>query len=152
MKTICHTSVLLISLLLAVNGYSEKVTPPLMRSIHIVFSAKAYWDGTTKSCTPREKGGCCHIWTERMVPGPGEIVGEMVLLKDKIILMTVSRSKGMNNETWRKYFSEGKFNFDGPITFDPEVLLNLGIDRNYILPASDYPYAVNGDNLTITFK
>ena len=106
MKTNYRAAFLLMGLLLAISGFSTKLTPTLMLPVHIVFSAKSYWDGATKSCLPREKGGCCHIWLEGMEPGPGEISGEMVLVKNKIIQLTVSRGKGLNRETWLKYFSD----------------------------------------------
>jgi len=152
MKTNYRAAFLLMGLLLAISGFSTKLTPTLMLPVHIVFSAKSYWDGATKSCLPREKGGCCHIWLEGMEPGPGEISGEMVLVKNKIIQLTVSRGKGMNRETWLKYFSDGKFNLDGPLTFDPAVLSRLGADPDCTVPQGAYPVAANGDLLTITFK
>lgn len=120
--------------------------------IHVVFSAKAYWDGPSKSCIPREKGGCCHIWLGDMQPGAGEFVADIVLMKDKVIQATVSRGKGMNKETFLKYFSDGKFNLDGPITFDPAVLGRLGLDAGYVIPPGAYPVTTNGDQMTITFR
>ncbi len=123
-----------------------------MLQIHVVFSAKAYWDGPTKSCIPREKGGCCHIWVEGMEPGPGEMAGEMTMVRDKTCQFTVSRSKGMNTEHRMNCFSDGKFNLDGPLTFDPDLLKKLGFDENFTVPAGTYPVTFSGDILTITFK
>jgi hypothetical protein len=152
MKTIYRTLFCVLSFFLANSVFSENFIPPMMRQIHVVFSAKAYWDGITKSCLPREKGGCCHIWTERMEPGPGEISGEMILVRGGIFQLTVSRDKGMDKETYVKYFSDGKFILDGPVTFDPDVLSKLGVDGRYVVPSGTYPFTANGDLLTITFK
>jgi hypothetical protein len=152
MKATYRISVLLMSMLFTVSVFSAKAVSPMLFSIHVVFSARSYWDGPTKSCIPREKGGCCHIWKDGMIPGPGEISGEMVLLKDRSIQFTVSRGKGMTNETYLKYFSGGRFALDGPITFDPSVLSGLGVDLNYEVPPGNYPYSANGDLVTITFK
>jgi hypothetical protein len=140
------------SLMCAVSAFSANTVSPMLFSIHVVFSARSYWDGPSKSCIPREKGGCCHIWKDGMIPGSGEISGEMVVLKDKVIQFTVSRGKGMNSETFLKYFSGGRFTLDGPITFEPGVLSRLGIDGNYEVPPGTYPYSSNGDLVTITFK
>jgi hypothetical protein len=87
-----------------------------------------------------------------MEPGAGEITAEIVLVKDKIIQATVSRGKGMTKETFMRYFSEGKFNLDGPITFDPAVLSRLGIDAGYVVPPGAYPVNTNGDQMTIIFR
>jgi hypothetical protein len=152
MKTMYRISALLVSLLLAVNVIAVKAIPGSIFPIHVVFSAKSYWDGPSKSCLPREKGGCCHLWLEGMEPGPGEISGELVMLRGKIIQLTVSRVKGMNNETYLKYFSDGKFTLEGPITFEPNVLTRLGIEGYYVVPAGTYPFTSNGDVITITFK
>ncbi|MCX6304227.1 MAG: hypothetical protein NT040_04605 [Bacteroidetes bacterium] len=152
MKTINRLALLFISMFFAFSIVAAKAIPPGMLGVHVVFSAKAYWDGPSKSCIPREKGGCCHIWAEGMEPGPGEIFGEMVVLNDKIIRMTVSRGRGMTNETYGKYFSDGKFHLDGPMTFDPNVLSRLGIEGKYMIPPGTYPCTANGDMLTIIFK
>ena len=152
MKTIYRTSVFLVGFLLTIPVFSTTIVPPGIIPIHVVFSARAYWDGPSKSCLPREKGGCCHIWIEGMVPGPGEIFGDLVLERGNIFQLTVSRGKGMDKETQLKYFSDGTFNLEGIITFDPAVLSKLGISGNYVVPASKYPVSANGDMLTITFK
>lgn len=152
MKTFYRTPVLLVSLLWAVSAFSANAVSPVFFSIHVVFSSKSYWDGPSKSCIPREKGGCCHIWADGMIAGPGEISGEMVVLKDRIIQFTVSRGKGMNTETYQKYFSGGRFTLDGPITFEPAVLSKLGLDPSYSVPAGSYPVSSNGDLVTVTFR
>jgi hypothetical protein len=152
MKTIYRTTVLLMSVFLAITVFSAKFIPASVIPIHVVISSKAYWDGPTKSCLPRVKGGCCHIWIEGMVSGQGEISGEMDLLKGNIFQLTVSKDKGMNNETYLKYFSDEKFILDGPITFDPGVLKKLGIDGNYVVSSGTYPVTTNGELLTITFN
>jgi hypothetical protein len=152
MKTINRTSVLLLSLFLALNVIAAKSVPGSMFLIHVVISTKSYWDGPTKSCLPREKGGCCHIWIEGMEPGPGGISGEMALGKGNVIKLTVSRNTGMTDDTYKKCFAEGKFILDGPITFEPGILTRLRADANYIIPAGTYPITINGDLITITFN
>jgi len=74
------------------------------------------------------------------------------LVKGTIIQLSASRGKGMNKETYMKYFSDGKFNLDGPMTFDPKVLSQLGIGSDYVVPSGTYPVTINGDMLTVTFK
>ncbi|MEI7896386.1 MAG: hypothetical protein WCJ26_05085 [bacterium] len=152
MKTIYRTSVLFLFVLLGINASAANLFPARMLSVHVAVSAKAYWDGQTKSCLPREKGGCCHIWLEGMNPGPGEISGELVFVNGNTFQLTVSRGKGMTNETYLKYFSEGKFNQDGPVTFDPAVLSKLGIEASYVIPSGSYPATISGDLVTITFR
>ncbi|MFZ4520528.1 MAG: hypothetical protein ACOYNC_02415 [Bacteroidales bacterium] len=151
MKTCFRAVIILMSIMVSLNLMAVK-PPSGMLALHVVVSAKSYWDGPSKSCIPREKGGCCHIWVDGMEPGPGEISGEMVVLRDKVIQFTVSRGKGMNNETYRNVFNGGSFTLEGPVTFDPKVLSGLGLDVSYSIPAGRYPYAVNGDRLTIMFR
>jgi hypothetical protein len=152
MKTIYRTSLFLTGILLAVGVSAAKFVPPGIIPIHIVFSAKAYWDGPTKSCLPRDKGGCCHIWIEGMEPGPGEIIGELILIKGNIFQLTVSKVKGIKAETYNSNFSNGKFNLDGTMTFDPNILSKFGIDTKYFVPPGIYSVTTNGDMLTIIFK
>ena len=152
MKTIYRISFPLMSILLAFGVFAAKMVPPGIVPIHVVFSSKAYWDGPSKSCLPREKGGCCHIWLDGMEPGPGEISGELVLFNGKIFQLSFSRSKGLKNETYLKYFTDGKFTLDGPVTFDPNVLSKLEIDEKYVIPPGTYSVTANGDLLTIIFK
>ena len=152
MKAVYSTSVLLMSMFLATGVFAAKFTPPGIVPIHIVFSGKAYWDGATKSCLPRERGGCCHIWVDALAPGTGEIFGEMAPVSGNILQLTVSKSKGMGPDTYMKYFSDGKFTVDGSITFDPNVLSKLGVNVNLVVPAGSYPFILKGDLLIITFN
>ena len=152
MKTTFKSIALLLSLVFTTGVFSATSHAVMKLPVHVVFSAKAYWDGPSKSCIPREKGGCCHIWLDGMEPGAGEITADIVLVKDKIIQATVSRGKGMTKETFMRYFSEGKFNIDGPITFDPAVLSRLCIDAGYVVPTGAYPVNTNGDQMTIIFR
>jgi hypothetical protein len=152
MKTIFRISLLSIATFIAFGAVSANVFQPKFLSIHIVMSSKSYWDGPTKSCIPREKGGCCHIWTDGMTTGAGEISGELSTERSRMLQLTVSRGKGMNNDTYLKYFSDGRFTLDGPVSFDPNILSGLGLDPGYTIPAGAYPFTANGDKLTITFK
>jgi hypothetical protein len=152
MKAIYRNSLILVAALFTLSAVATKVITAGMLPIHVVFSAKAYWDGPSKSCIPREKGGCCHIWMDGMEPGPGDIPGEMTMSRGNSLQLAVSRGKGMNNESWRKYIADGKFILDGPITFDPEVLSRLGAEKGVVVPAGSYPVTSNGDQLIITFQ
>jgi hypothetical protein len=151
MKTVKYILILVAGILFGGNVPAAGL-PSGMLSVHVAVSAKAYWDGATKSCIPREKGGCCHIWVEAMEPGPGEICGDMALIRGNIFQLSFSRGKGLNNDTWQRYFADGKFLADGPITFDPAVLMQLGLPGGYVIPSGSYPVAVNGDQIVITFK
>jgi hypothetical protein len=152
MKTLKNCFVLLMALLPGLPVFSGALVSPPKLPLHIVFSSKAYWDNASKSCIPREKGGCCHIWIEGMVPGSGEIAGDLVITAGNSLQFTFTRRKGMNNETSRPYLIGGQFVLDGPVTFEPEVLSRLGAERNLIIPAGTYPVAQNGDTITVTFK
>ncbi len=138
------------SLFLAFNFITANAAPHGVLGIHVVFSAKAYWDGQTKSCCPREKGGCCHIWLDRFV-GPGQITGTMETSGGNLIF-TASKSKGMQPETYGQLFNAGKFILDGPMTFSSEVLSKLGLRSDFILPAGAYSCSFNGDDIVITLK
>ena len=152
MKTMRFLSALLICLLLAGFVKNSDATPPGLFGVHVVISSKSYWDGPSQSCLPREHGGCCHIWIDGMVPGPGEISGEIEILRGKELKFTVSRAKGVSAELYRQYFSGGKFTLDGPVTFESRVLEKLGLDPNFVLAPGVYPVSVRGDDLIVTFK
>jgi hypothetical protein len=152
MKTIIRTSFLLSVLLVALSTYAVKVIPPGIIPFHVVITSKAYWDGPTKSCLPREKGGCCHIWFDGMTPGPGEIHGEITQLDGRTLQMTIYRKKGLRDDTWQEYFRDGKFMLDGYLTFDPEILSKLGLPKSFQLPPGNYPYSMKGDQVTVIFR
>ena len=118
--------------------------------IHIVISSKAYWDGATQSCVPRERGGCCHIWTDKLI-GPGQIAGDFEKANG-ILILSISGTKALDKATFDKFFQNGKFILDGPLTFSPEVLSKLELQGNYTIPAGSYAYNISGDLITVTFK
>jgi hypothetical protein len=124
---------------------------PALFGIHVVITSKAYWDGPSKSCLPREKGGCCHMWTDNM-PGPGQIVGELSNAPASGLQLKISQTKGIDKETFMNHFRNGRFDIRGPITFEPEVLSKLGLSANFTVAQGEYPYTVNGDEITIRFK
>lgn len=132
------------------NGLMSRAASPGWFSIHVVFSAKAYWDGNLKSCVPREKGGCCHIWTDNL-PGPGQIIGEL-MTTDNSVVFVISKSKGLDRETYNEFFSQGQFILDGPITFEPEILNKVSLPRAFSVPSGKYRVTLTGDEIKVYFK
>lgn len=141
----------MMSLFLAVQVIASKAAPRGLFGIHIVLSAKAYWDGEKKSCVPREKGGCCHIWTDNVL-GPGDMAGELENPGNGSLILTISKSKGMLPETYNQYFRTGKLVLDGTMTFAPEVLSKLNLRRDFTVPGGAYSCTFNGDLIVVTLK
>lgn len=129
----------------------SQASSPFIINIHVVFSSKAYWDGASQSCLPREKGGCCHIWADNF-PGPGQIIGELAAEGPRLLTFTISRSKGIDRETFNEVFSRGKFSMNGEVSFSPEVLKKLSLPPSYAVPTGDYRFTVAGDIITVYFN
>jgi len=151
MKTTIKIAVILLSLFMVfqfvrVNAASRGIIP-----IHVVFSAKAYWDGQTKSCLPREKGGCCHIWMDQPI-GTGQIIGNLEINPEGSLVFTVSKTNGMQAETFKQYFEGGKFLLDGSLTFSAEVLSKLGLKSDFTISAGIFPCTFKGDTIIIPLK
>ena len=91
------------------------------------------------------------MWTESM-PGPGQIVGELSNAPASGLQLKISQTKGIDKETFMNHFRNGRFDIRGPITFEPEVLSKLGLSANFTIAQGEYPYTVNGDEITIRFK
>jgi len=119
--------------------------------IGVSLSSKAYWDGPTQSCLPREKGFCLHI-AINLMPVHGQIFGTIEQKEGKTLELTVSRNKGIDKETFYELFKAGKFIADGPITFSTDVLEKLKLPASYSIPAGEYPFSIEGDRITIYFK
>ncbi len=151
MKTISKIFAIFLSMFLAFNVMAVNTTPCGIFNIHVVMSAKSYWDGASKSCLPREKGGCCHIWFDRAI-GPGQMGGNLEMDANLLFTFTTSKSKGMQPETFDQLFRGGKFILDGPLTFSQEVLSKLGLKNDFTIPGGAYPCSFNGDDIIITFK
>jgi hypothetical protein len=133
------------------NGFVSQASSPSIINLHVVFSSKAYWDGPSQSCIPREKGGCCHIWLDNL-PGPGQIIGELSAQDSKLLTLTISRSKGVDRATFEEVFSRGNFSMNGDVTFSPEVLKKLSLPPYYSIPAGEYRVTISGDIITVYFK
>lgn len=152
MKKLILCLALLPGILTALTATASLTPAPPAAFIHVVISSKSYWDGPTKSCLPREKGGCCHLWIEGMVPGPGEIGGDLLPAGGRTLQLVVKLQKGLKNDVWQSGFRDNTYTLDGAITFEPEVLARLGLDRNFTIPAGTYPCSTSGDLATITFR
>ena len=151
MKTTVKLSVIMKSIFVSVCFTFAKAAPHGLFGINVAISAKAYWDGQTKSCLPREKGGCCHIWVDGPV-GPGDKFGSLENPGNGSLVYTVSKRKGMLPETNKQYFGSGKFFIDGPITFSPDVLSKLSLKSDFSIPGGAYLCTFNGDEIIIIFK
>lgn len=116
-----------------------------------VFASKAYWDGQTQSCVPRDRGCCIHIGFSTQ-PIDGQITGEMNYSASSGIVFKFSKSSGITPKTLHDLVKDGKFYLDGKGTFSEEVIKILGLPLSYSIPAGYYPCSVEGDIVTVTLK
>jgi hypothetical protein len=143
------TFVLIIAIVIATSGSNFiPVNLPLL-GIKITFSSKAYWDGT--QCAPRDKGCCLHI-EAGPTPEPGNIIGEISYSDQKGISLAISKKDGLSPAMFNELFKQGKFFLDGDATFQPEVLVKLGLKAGFQIAAGYYPYSIKDDLIVITFK
>jgi hypothetical protein len=122
--------------------------------ISIDFSSKAYWDGPSHSCLPREKGCCFHIefGSSGTLLAPGQIIGTMDIKQNKEIVFSFSKKGGIRSETIKELLNGGYFILDGEGTFSEEILKKLGLPANFKLSEGKYPYTESGDFVTVIFK
>jgi hypothetical protein len=149
MKKIMFLSTLVV---LIIAGIAVKATNSAAFSqIEIIFSSKAYWDGTTKSCLPRDKGCCLHISLD--VPLlDHQIFGDLTNYEGKGVKFTFSKKSGIQQETLAELTKTGKFYLDGDGTLSEELLKTLRLPLSYKISPGYYPYQENGDIITIIFK
>ena len=139
------------SLFMVFHIITVNAAPKGIIGIHVIFSSKAYWDGVTKSCLPRDKGGCCHVWVDHAV-GPGQIIGTLENAGNGKLIFTTSKAAGMQPETFTQLFIGDKFVLEGTLTFSSEVLSKLGLKSDFTIPGGTYPFTTNGDSITIPIK
>jgi hypothetical protein len=120
--------------------------------IEIDFSSKAYWDGASHSCLPRDKGCCFHISISVDMLAPGHINGTLDQSKDGVLTFSFSKKTGVLSNTLMELCKHDMFVLDGTGTFSDEILKRLGLPSAFKLPSGEYPYVENGDVVTITFK
>lgn len=118
-------------------------------AIEVTFSSKAYWDGPTKSCMPREKGCCFHISFATVLDGQ---MGGDLTNNSSGLAFKISKTKGITPGVYKEFFSTGKFHLEGEGTFSEEILQKLGLPRGYVLKEGYYSIKEEGDNLTVYFK
>lgn len=149
-KILSISSFILVVLLGSFQNSNAVNSAPL--GVGISFSSKAYWDGTTHSCLPRDKGCCIHIEFIPIVPGPGQINGTLEIRQNNEIAFSFSKRGGILSETWNELSKNGYFMLDGDGTFSQEILKKLGLPANFKLSEGRYPYTENGDVVTVVFK
>jgi len=120
--------------------------------IIIDFSSKAYWDGPSQSCLPRDKGCCFHISVSIGILSPGIIHGTLDQSRDGALTFSFSKSTGVLSSTLMDFCKRGMFVLDGTGTFSDEILKKLGLPSGFKLPSGQYPYVENGDVVTVTLK
>jgi hypothetical protein len=152
MRKIKLVSVLVISFLVVSGSIlASRASSPSLLGISIIMTSKAYWDGPTKSCLPRDKGFCCHVSFNTM-PVHGQILGEIEISDANSMVLTIAKTKGLDRETFMEYFTKDKFMLNGPITFSPEILEKLKLPLSYSIPAGEYSYSVAGDVIRVFLK
>jgi len=144
-------TMMLIGMMICGNTLTSFASGPGIVNLHIAISSKSIWNQETKNCEPREVGFCMHIWADAF-PGQEQIVGEISCSDGKSLVLTLSKIKGIDRETYDRYFKSGKFMADGPITFSSEVLKKLGLPSAFSLPAGAYRCTVTGDEITVYLK
>jgi hypothetical protein len=152
MKTIKLFTVLILSIVIVSRiSFATSAYSPSFLGISIIMTSKAYWDGPTKSCLPRDKGFCCHIAFNTM-PGHGQISGTLEVNESNILVLSVSKPAGLDRETYNEYFSKDKFILDGDLTFSQEVLNKLRLPAGFTISSGEYPYTTAGETIRIYFK
>ncbi len=119
--------------------------------IGISISTRAYWDGQTQSCLPQERGWCLHI-SFNLMPVQGQIVGTIEKTDPGTVTLRISKSRGMDREMFKKYFTEKVLIVNEPVTIEPALLEKLGLPKNFTIPEGEYPYSIQGEDLVITIK
>ena len=137
----------------SINTIAETPSSPSFLGLSVSFSTRAYWDGPTQGCLPRERGWCLHISIDATAPMPGgTICGEINNLATTGLTLTFNKKTGITPETFSKFFRNGKFNLDGEGTMAGEITGKLGLPPSFIIPEGTYNYMETGDIVTINFK
>lgn len=150
-KILVLTGILLFGFCTMQLHATEKNQPAKPSKFEIVFSAKAYWDGQTKSCLPREKGCCFHISFNAIIL-EGQMIGEMTYTATDGLVFTFNKRTGITPQTFKELFGSGKFVLDGTGTLSDEIIRMLRLPVNYTIPAGNYGFRTSGDMISITFK
>ena len=145
-------TLLLTGMMICGNTLTSFASGPGIINLHIAISSKAIWSQEKEDCIPREKGFCLHLWSTDNLPGSGQIIGELGYDNNKVLVLVFAKGKGIDRETYDRYFTGGKFMADGPITFSSEVLKKLGLPSAFSLPAGAYRCAVTGDEIKVYLK
>lgn len=133
--------------LLAGNGHLSAVPSKLT----IVFASKAYWDGPSQSCLPRDKGCCFHIgFTTSLLDG--QIIGELNYTPGAGLTFTFNKRTGITAATFNELCKSGKFYLDGTGTLSEEILRMLKMPESYSIPSGYYSYRVEGEVVSVTFN
>jgi hypothetical protein len=143
---------LLTVVVIMIASVAVKATSSVISSqIEVIFSSKAYWDGTTKSCLPRDKGCCIHISIN--VPlFEHQISGDLTNYEGQGVKLSFSKKSGIQKETLTELTKTGKFYLDGEGTLSEELLKTLKLPLSFKISPGYYPYQETGDLITVFFK
>jgi hypothetical protein len=119
--------------------------------IEVTFTSKAYWDGTTKSCLPRDKGCCLHI-SFNVPLLDHQIFGDLTNYEGQGVKLSFSKKSGIQKETLTDLTKTGKFYLDGEGTLSEELLKTLKLPLSFKISPGYYPYQESGDQVTVFFK
>jgi hypothetical protein len=151
-----HILLMILSIVMIFPAVQMKAGSPSPQpglKLKIAFSSRAYWDGVTKSCLPRERGWCLHISINILNTVPdGIIIGEVSNDIIDGMTLTFKKQEGITAETFTKFFRNGKFVLDGEGTMEDAIAKKLGMRSPYTIPAGSYDYKEKGGYITISFK
>ena len=149
-KSILLISIIAFGTMTYFTQASEKRLPSTPSKSIIVFSSKAYWDGTTESCLPRDKGCCFHIGFTTIIID-GQISGEMTYTAQDGLVYSFNQKTGISRKTFEKLCNNGGFYLDGPGTISTEIINMLNLPKGYSIPAGNYSYRMDGDIVYVSF-
>jgi hypothetical protein len=149
MKKIMFLSTLVVLIIAGITVKANNSTT--FSQIDVVFSSKAYWDGPSQSCLPRDKGCCIHISLKILVLD-NQIFGDLTNYNEKGVKLTFSKNSGIQKTTFAELTKTGKFYIDGEGTLSEEVLKALKLPSSYKISPGYYPYQENGDLITVFLK
>jgi hypothetical protein len=140
----------LMVMVLGMNSNSFAFKYQLLTGINIDFSTKAYWDGPSKSCLPREHGFCFHISFD-LNNQSDRMQGTLDNSALNGLTLTFSKKTGAVSGV-NELLKGGYFTMDGDATFSEELLMKLGLPKGYTIKAGKYPYSDNGSSITVSFN
>jgi hypothetical protein len=145
------TFFLTLVVLIIVGNAVKATTFETSSQIEVIFASKAYWDGPTKSCLPRDKGCCLHF-SFKVPILEDQIFGDLTNYEGQGVKLSFSKKSGVQQGTLNGLIKNGKFYLEGEGTMSEELLKALKLPSTYIIPPGYYTYEERGDIITVFFK